>query len=163
MLTRLKHSCGEWSKLHQVEIAFHTEFYWTAYMSSLMLLLTFIVHCVMVMFQISGLLPLLHLFLKPHIQKPFWTFKLSQLHNHIYPVLLKRQWSRDGWSQHPLQSISYNYFWSVRFLAYAYVYFMHHVTRMLETNAYVRCLLFDFVQRLLTSLTTLSWLIEWAS
>ena len=26
----------------------------------------------------------------------------------------------------------------------ALVYFMHHVTRMLETNAYVRCLLVDF-------------------
>ena len=26
----------------------------------------------------------------------------------------------------------------------ALVYFMHHVTRMLETNAYVRCLLIDF-------------------
>ena len=24
------------------------------------------------------------------------------------------------------------------------VYFMHHITRMLETNAYVRCLLIDF-------------------
>ena len=26
----------------------------------------------------------------------------------------------------------------------ALVYFMHHVTRMLEANAYVRCLLIDF-------------------
>ena len=31
----------------------------------------------------------------------------------------------------------------------ALVYLMHHVTRMLETNAYVRCLLIDFSQGIL--------------